>query len=222
MMLDERYNYNFNNCFFTFFQQVNTIEFDSLHKFLAVGTRGKSLIIYDTSTFYPIKILKTPEWVSVSAYYRYFNYACNYFNQFLRDVDSNMLSFVQSVSWGSKSLKNKIAVRGEHNAVSIIEMDHVRKAQINFEIKREGIHSSLSWSHDGRFIAKVNENKVIVSDSSKGFCCVGIIKQKEAIKCTRFCHAEGRRDMIVTVGDSGFVSICRIRYSVGHVHLVSL
>ena len=45
---------------------------------------------------------------------------------------------------------------------------------------------------------------------------VGIIKQKEAIKCTRFCHAEGKRDMIATVGVSGSVSICRIRYSVGN------
>lgn len=132
-----------------------------------------------------------------------------------------MLLHVQSVSWGSKSLKNKIAVRGEHNAVSIIELDHVRKAKIDFEIKREGTNSSLSWTYDGRFIAKVNGNKVIISDSSKGFCMVGIIKQKEAIKCTRFCHAEGKRDMIATVGVSGFVSICRIRYSVGNVHVVS-
>ena len=70
----------FNQIFLYFLRKVNTIEFDSLHRFLAVGTRGKSLIIYDTSTFYPIKILKTPEWVSVSAYYfpSYFMISINF------------------------------------------------------------------------------------------------------------------------------------------------
>jgi len=45
---------------------INTIASDPLNRFLVVGCRDKSLTIFDTSTFFPIKRLSTPGWVTVS------------------------------------------------------------------------------------------------------------------------------------------------------------
>lgn len=44
---------------------INTIAFDPLDRFMVVGCRDKSLTIFDTSTFFPIKRLDTPGWVTV-------------------------------------------------------------------------------------------------------------------------------------------------------------
>ncbi len=46
---------------------INTIAFDPLDRFMVVGCRDKSLTIFDTSTYFPIKRLQTPGWVTVRA-----------------------------------------------------------------------------------------------------------------------------------------------------------
>jgi WD40 repeat protein len=45
---------------------INTIASDPLNRFLVVGCRDKSITVFDTSTFFPIKRFETPGWVTVS------------------------------------------------------------------------------------------------------------------------------------------------------------
>lgn len=44
---------------------INTIASDPLNRFLVVGCRDKSITVFDTSTYFPIKKFDTPGWVTV-------------------------------------------------------------------------------------------------------------------------------------------------------------
>jgi WD40 repeat protein len=44
--------------------QINTIEFDPIGRYLAVGCRDKTLTLFDTSTFAPVKTFDTLGWVT--------------------------------------------------------------------------------------------------------------------------------------------------------------
>jgi len=44
--------------------QINTISFDPLGRYIAVGCRDKSLTLFDTTTFIPVKKIHTPGWVT--------------------------------------------------------------------------------------------------------------------------------------------------------------
>lgn len=170
--------------------------FDPLDRYLAVGCRDKSFTVFDTSTWFPIKHIHTPGWVTC-------------------------------ISWGAVSaVRDVVAVRGQHSCISIYDFTPIhiqtpsgRLHQPTFTPSKSSrvgggggnveALSSLSWSRDGRFLARINGSRVILTDSHAGFEDVSYFKLHGTLRCVAFCPALERQDLLAVVGLNGYLSLLR-------------
>ena len=75
-----------------------------------------------------------------------------------------------------------------------------------------GPGSSLSWSYDGRFIARANGNEITVADASNEFMDIATDKRNGLVRCVSFCKVEGKRDLLAVVGLDGHLTIYRLTH----------
>jgi hypothetical protein len=59
-------------------------------------------------------------------------------------------------------------VRSDKSCVSILDLTPIAKTKYQLPAERSGF-SSLSWSYDGRFLARIKGKCVKISDSLKDF-----------------------------------------------------
>lgn len=111
-----------------------------------------------------------------------------------------------------------IAMRGENQVVSLIKLEPIHSLDVNLKSSR-GEGSSISWSYDGRFLARSNGTEVLISDAKRSFADVARIKQTDIVRCVRFCHAEGSHDRLAIIDSSGILRFAKVRISVGNVFL---
>jgi hypothetical protein len=69
--------------------------------------------------------------------------------------------------------------------------------------------SSLSWSRNGRFLARINGSRVILTDSLAGFEDVSYFLLPGTLRCVAFCPAPERQDLLAVVGLNGYLSLLR-------------
>ena len=122
------------------------------------------------------------------------------------------------MTWGGDSI---IALRSDDKAVSLINLEPIQSLGLILESSR-GEEIDLSWSYDGRFLARTYGNDVIINDSKREFEEVTRLGQNQPVRGVSFCTAEGKRERIAVVGNDGFLRIFQLRISVGKVHVEPL
>jgi len=114
-------------------------------------------------------------------------------------------------------------MRSDHKEVTLIMFEPISPLGLTLESSR-GEDCSISWSADGRFLARTNGYDVIIADSKKDFETIARVSDVSNISgtdvsvCVKFCHAEGKQDRLAVVGRDGFLRIVSLRISVGKIH----
>ena len=160
---------------------INTVSYDPLDRYLAVGCRDKSFILFDTSTFFPIKSIHTSGWVT-------------------------------SLSWGrNKSSVDAdiVAIRSELTCISILDLTPIHKVNVTLSAHRDNI-ASLSWSVDGRFLARIHGSHVLISHSVNDFQDVATLELQGTVRDVAFCTACDKTDLIACVGLDGHINLIRL------------
>lgn len=144
------------------------------NRYLAVGSRAKSLTLYDTSTFLPIITVHTAGWVT-------------------------------SISWGGEGT---VAIRSEQSCISILQLESIKLTnyKLYHDDNDDDDASSLSWSFDGRYLARICGSKILVSNALNDFHDI-VLDLKEPLRCIAYCHAEGKRDLLAAAGVDGLVYV---------------
>lgn len=114
-----------------------------------------------------------------------------------------------------------IGMRSDDKLVSLIHLEPIKTLGLILESSR-GEECSISWSYDGRFVARTYRNEVIINDARKEFEEVCRLGQVQPVHATKFCHAEGCREKLAIIGQDGFLRIFQLRISVGNVHVEPL
>ncbi len=114
-------------------------------------------------------------------------------------------------------------MRSDDREISLIMFEPIQSLGLTLDSSR-GEDCSMSWSVDGRFLARTKGNDVIISDSKNEFATIAKVsdilpaRKTDIIRCVRFCHTEGKQDRLACVGRDGFLEIVSLRISVGKVH----
>lgn len=114
-----------------------------------------------------------------------------------------------------------IGMRCDDKLVSLIHLEPIKSLRLILESSR-GEECSISWSYDGRFVARTYCNEVIINDARKEFEEVCRLGQRQPVHEVKFCYAEGKREKLAIVGYDGFLRIFQFRISVGNVHVEPL
>lgn len=170
---------------------INTIALDPLDRYYVVGCRDKSLTLFDTSTFKPVKQFPTPGWVT-------------------------------SISWGVPGvLVDVVAVRSETEGITLFDMTPVHLMDRSLSGDEKSDASSVSWSPDGTYLARLVGNSIRIANSSYAFrrtCDMHI--RNGALRCIQFSpvfeeHREGKDDkeqeasFLASVGLDGYLRLFR-------------
>jgi WD40 repeat protein len=200
---------------------VHAIAFSSDEKRLVFGGYDKTVVVVDTELWAEIRCLKldgTVNHLSFDPIDRYLAVGCRDKSFVLYDTSTFFAvktvrtpSWVTHVSWGStRGDTDIVAIRSEKVCVSILDLSPIRKTQCKLAAA-DTTFTSLSFSYDGRFLARTSGTKVIVSDSFREFSYECEIDLKGHLKCVSFCCADGRRDHLAAVGLHGYVHLLRLR-----------
>jgi|AntRauTorckE5430_2_1112549.scaffolds.fasta_scaffold03565_2 hypothetical protein len=114
-------------------------------------------------------------------------------------------------------------MRSDNREVSLILFEPIQPLGLTMDSTR-GEDCCISWSADGRFLARTKGNDVIIADSKREFDTVAKVGdvasagESDVYSCVKFCHAKGKRDRLAVVGRDGFLKIVSIRVSVGKIH----
>ena len=114
-----------------------------------------------------------------------------------------------------------IGLRSDDRLVSLIKLEPISSLGLIFESSR-GEECAISWSYDGRFVARTHGNEVIINDARKEFEEVCRLGQMQPVHGVKFCNAEGSREKLAIVGYDGFLRIFHLRISLGKVHVEPL
>lgn len=157
---------------------VSSLRYDPKCRYLGVGCRDKTFTLYDTSTYFPIKTLETPGWVTC-------------------------------VSWGNvHGDSDNLAIRVDQQCVSVLDIAPIEKIGRQLFPPHSGAQVyALSWSYDGRFLARVKGRCIHFADAHDQFADVATVLLDEPLKSVAFCHAEGKRDLLAAVGLDGMLTV---------------
>lgn len=114
-------------------------------------------------------------------------------------------------------------MRSDDREISLIRFEPIQALGLTLDSSR-GEDCSISWSAEGRFLARTQGNDVIISDSKNDFATIAkvsdimTLRKLDAIRCVRFCHTDGKQDRLAFVGRDGYLEIVSLRISVGKVH----
>lgn len=116
-------------------------------------------------------------------------------------------------------------MRSDDREVSLMMFEPIQPLELTLKSSR-GDDCSVTWSADGRFLARTSGNDVIIADSKKDFETIAKVSDvyeiddsgSNVISCVRFCQARGKQDRLAMVGRNGYVVIVSIRVSVGKIH----
>jgi len=158
---------------------INTVSYDKLGRYLAVGCRDNSFTLFDTSTFFPIKSIHTPGWVTC-------------------------------VSWGNVSSSGDfVAVRSEETCISILDLTPIHKVNVKLTSERDN-NASLSWSIDGRFLARIKGKTILIADSRNEFNDVASLELSGVLKSVAFCPAKDRGNSLACVSLDGQLALLQL------------
>lgn len=114
-------------------------------------------------------------------------------------------------------------MRSSNQVISLILFEPIQSLGISL-LSSRGEDCSISWSTDGRFLARTLGSDVLIADSRKNFetiaklSDVAVIGETEIARSVKFCEVEGRQDQLAVVGQSGQLRVVSIRVSVGKIH----
>ena len=114
-------------------------------------------------------------------------------------------------------------MRSDDRVVSLVMFEPIQPLGLTLPSSR-GEDCSISWSVDGRFLARSYGNNVYISDAKKDFETIAKvsdvtrIEESDTVRCVKFCHAEGKQDRLAIVSRKGFLRIISLRVSVGQIH----
>jgi WD40 repeat protein len=180
---------------------INTISLDPLDRFFVVGCRDKSLTFFDTSTCKPIKRFPTPGWVT-------------------------------SISWGVPGVwADVVAVRSHNKALSLLDLTPTHITDKVLPADQETETSSVSWSPDGFFLARLVGDSVHVVDARYAFSFTAKIDLPETSpQCIAFSpvpisdkvNHDKPESLLACVGLDGVLRLLRFTESSGleEVHSV--
>ncbi|KAI2510727.1 hypothetical protein MHU86_3675 [Fragilaria crotonensis] len=200
---------------------VHAIAFSSDEKRLVFGGYDKTVVVVDTDLWAEIRCLKvdgTVNDLSFDPKDRYVAVGCRDKSFVLYDTSTFFAvktvrtpSWVTHISWGrSSGDADIVAIRSEKVCVSILDLSPIRMTECKLAAA-DTTFTSLSFSNDGRFLARTSGTKVVVSDSFTGFSGECEIDLKGDLKCVSFCSADGRRDHLAAVGLNGYLHVLRLR-----------
>jgi WD40 repeat protein len=197
---------------------VHTITFSMDEKRLVFGGYDKSIIVVDTFLWAESRCLKLDGTINSIAFDpldRYLAVGCRDKSLILYDTSTffalktiRTSGWVTRVSWAS-SQSDILAIRSELSCISILDLSPIGKkcyclsaAEIN--------STSVSFSFDGRFLARSSGNKLIISDSFIDFSdiCESCLEQQ--LKAVSFCHEKGMHDHLAVITSGGTSSIVYI------------
>jgi len=117
---------------------------------------------------------------------------------------------VTCVSWGSDILGGDfVAVRAEPTCISIFDLTPIQWLNVKLSSQRDN-NTSVSWSADGRFLARTKGSRVVISDSVNHFTDVASLELKEKIKNVAFCPSREKGDFLACVGLDGNVVLMQL------------
>jgi hypothetical protein len=114
-------------------------------------------------------------------------------------------------------------MRSSNREIDLIMFEPIQSVGITLQSSR-GEDCSISWSADGRFLARTQGNDVLISDSKNEFATIAKVsdimemRKTDVIRCVKFCQTRGKQDRLAFVGRDGFLEIVSLRISVGKAH----
>lgn len=114
-------------------------------------------------------------------------------------------------------------MRSDDREISLIMFEPIQSLGMTLKSSR-GESCSISWSLDGRFLARTLGNDVIISDSRKNFDTIAKVSDvmkfgsTDECRCVRFCHSEGKQDRLALIGRGGNLTVVSLRISLGKIH----
>lgn len=209
---------------------IRALRFNHDSSLLIVGGYDKTVLIIDAALWKVVRELYmdgTVQTVEFDPFNRYLLLGNR--SKTMTVVDTSTLhpiktfqtkGWVTSISWGGQST---IAMRSDDREVSLILFEPIQPLGMTLDSTR-GEDCCISWSADGRFLARTNGNNVIIADSKRDFVTVAKVgdvaraSDSDVYSCVKFCHATGKRDRLAIVGRDGFLKIVSLRVSVGKIH----
>jgi len=207
---------------------IRALRFNHDSTSLIVGGYDKTVLLVDTylwKVVHEIHVDGTVNTIEFDPFHRYLLLGTR--SKILTVIDTSThhpiktfqtLGWVTCVTWGGDSM---IAMRSDDKTVSLIKFEPIQSLGLILESSR-GEECSMSWSYDGRFLARTHKNEVIINDSKKEFEEVSRLGQNDSVRDVKFCYAEGKRERLAIVGNDGFVRLFQLRISVGRIHVEPL
>mmetsp|Transcript_5230 Transcript_5230/g.9965 ORF Transcript_5230/g.9965 Transcript_5230/m.9965 type:complete len:1602 (+) Transcript_5230:107-4912(+) len=209
---------------------IRALRFNHDSSLLIVGGYDKTVLFIDTELWKIVRELYvegTVQDIQYDPYNRYLLLGNR--SKVMTVVDTSTLhpiklfqtsGWVTSISWGGHST---IAMRSDEKQISLIMFEPIQPLGLTLDSTR-GEDCSISWSADGRFLARTKGNDVIICDSKRDFQTVAKLSDvttmgdADICRCVKFCHAKGKRDRLAIVGHDGYLKVISLRVSVGKVH----
>jgi WD40 repeat protein len=199
---------------------VRSIVFSDDGTRLVFGGYDKTVVVVDTELWADVRSLELDGTVNNIAFDpldRYLAVGCRDKSFILYDTSTyfkvktvHTPSWVTHVSWGNAyGGDDVVAIRSERSCISILDLSPIHMTHHKLSAE-ESTLSSLSWSHDGRFLARTSGTRLIISDSFQDFSDQYETNLKGHLKCVSFCTAEGMRDHLAVVGLHGHLHILRL------------
>ena len=183
---------------------INTIVLQD-PRYIVVGCRDKTLTLFDTSTFHPVKTFHTAGWVT-------------------------SVCWSTSRRQMTEHQKDSLVVRTHPTCISILDLTPIQQTDI-FLPSRHGDSVSVSWSPDGQFLARTVGTCIVVTDvttstasrSSYNFHDgVASISLRQTVFRVAFSprHEDDAYDL-AAIDESGHLSVfCLSSSSTTHLQLV--
>jgi len=167
---------------------------------LTVGSRDKSFKMFDTSTYINIKTFQTEGWVTS------ISWAPN------ADMDDCGVN---------EGCDDTVAIRTESTCISILNLAPTCVTGTRMT-SRHGSYSSISWSRDGRFVARAWGSSIIIADSLDDFRDVVKHDLRGVVTGIACCCAPQSDDLVAVIDSTGFLSILRMNTRASKLELETI
>lgn len=78
--------------------------------------------------------------------------------------------YLKSISWGVPGIwSDVVAVRSENKGISLLDLTPINMTDIELS-SQEGFGTSITWSPDGEFLARLVGDSIHITDSRYAFC----------------------------------------------------
>ena len=192
---------------------VYAVEFSPDESRMVLGGYDKTVLLVETQLWAVVRELQLSGTVSsmkFDALNRYLAVGCRDRTFTLYDTSTyypiktlETSGWVSCVSWGDSDY---LALRSDDDCVSVLDLSPIRRTSVHLPAFGTQVYG-LSWSYDGRFLARIKGKCVHICDAHSGFEDVATVLLDDTLKAVAYCHAEGHRNLLATVGVDGEVTV---------------